>query len=185
MKRLVLLMALTILMVTLSAADLMPDFRLSDMDGNNVSLESLLGKGPILIDFWADFCAPCKTAMPYLHELAEKYEELSVVMISIDAPKTQMRAKNYLKSKNYKFVALFDPDKSLAKKLNVGTPPHSFILNPEGQIVYSHVGFEPGLEAEYDRHIKAMVNPEIMPVPTDKVKLEDENPEPQTLEGDR
>ncbi|HOH60688.1 MAG TPA: TlpA disulfide reductase family protein, partial [Candidatus Cloacimonadota bacterium] len=114
-----------------------------------------------------------------------KYEDLTVVMISIDAPKTQMRAKNYLKSKNYKFVALFDPDKSLAKKLNVGTPPHSFILNPEGQIVYSHVGFEPGLEAEYDRHIKAMVNPEIMPVPTDKVKLEDENPEPQTLEGDR
>ena len=39
MKRLVLLMALTILMVTLSAADLMPDFRLSDMDGNNVSLK--------------------------------------------------------------------------------------------------------------------------------------------------
>ncbi|HOH60687.1 MAG TPA: TlpA disulfide reductase family protein, partial [Candidatus Cloacimonadota bacterium] len=89
MKRLVLLMALTILMVTLSAADLMPDFRLSDMDGNNVSLESLLGKGPILIDFWADFCAPCKTAMPYLNDLAQKYEDLTVVMISIDAPKTQ------------------------------------------------------------------------------------------------
>ena len=85
MKRVMIMIALMIFAAGLMAADMMPDFRLPDMDGKNVSLQSLLGKGPILIDFWADYCAPCKTAMPYMHELAEKYEELSVVLVSIDA----------------------------------------------------------------------------------------------------
>jgi cytochrome c biogenesis protein CcmG, thiol:disulfide interchange protein DsbE len=172
MKRLMILIALMICAASLMAADMMPDFRLPDMDGKNVSLQSLLGKGPILIDFWADYCAPCKAAMPYMHELAEKYEELNVVLISIDAPKFQNRAKNYLKGKNYKFINLFDPEKSLAKRLNVGTPPHSFILNAEGEIVYSHVGFEPGVEAEYEAHIRQILYPEGMPEPQDESKTD-------------
>ena len=112
-----------ILFGSLLLADAMPDFRLPDATGKNISLESLLDKGPILIDFWADYCSPCKIAMPYLHELAEKYETLTVVLISIDSPKNQMKAKNYLKGKNYKFVTLFDSEKTLAKKLNSKSTP--------------------------------------------------------------
>ncbi|MDD2424288.1 MAG: TlpA disulfide reductase family protein [Candidatus Cloacimonetes bacterium] len=156
MKRILVILTL-ILALGLLFADAMPDFRLSDMNGKTVTLESLLGKGPILIDFWADYCNPCKVAMPYLHELAEKYPDLTVVLISIDAPKAQMRAKNYLKSKDYKFLTLFDPEKSLAKRLNVGTPPHSFILNKTGEIVFSHVGFEPGNQVLYENTIKHLL----------------------------
>lgn len=183
MRKLFLILALVAVSAWLMAADIMPDFRLPNMDGKNVSLESLLGKGPVLIDFWADFCAPCKTAMPYLDELAQKYEDLTVVMVSIDAPKTQMRAKSYLKSKNYKFVSLFDADKTLAKKLNVGTPPHSFILNPAGEIVFSHVGFEPGLEKEYEAKIEEIITqirPIVKPDPTKEQKKV-----PQTQTGDK
>lgn len=151
------LILILILATGLLFADAMPDFRLSDMNGKTVALESLLGKGPILIDFWADYCQPCKVAMPYLHELAESYEDLTVVLISIDAPKAQMRAKNYLKSKDYKFITLFDPEKTLAKRLNVGTPPHSFILDKEGEIVFSHVGFEPGTQEIYKSTIKKLL----------------------------
>ncbi|MFA7543766.1 MAG: TlpA disulfide reductase family protein [Candidatus Cloacimonadaceae bacterium] len=183
MRKLILILALVAISTWLLAVDTMPDFRLPNMEGKNLSLESLLGKGPVLIDFWADFCAPCKTAMPYLDELAQKYEELSVVMISIDAPKTQMRAKSYLKSKNYKFISLFDADKALAKKLNVGTPPHSFILNPAGEIVFSHVGFEPGLEKEYEAKIEEIISqirPIIKPDP-----LQEQKKVPQTQAGEK
>lgn len=153
-----LLLAVVVLMLSfLLYAEALPDFRLPDMAGKNVSLESLLGKGPILIDFWADYCNPCKVAMPYLHALAEKYDSLTVVLISIDAPKNQLKAKNYLKGKNYSFVALFDAEKSLAKKLNVVNPPHSFIIDSAGEIVYSHVGFEPGTEAQYEQHIRHLL----------------------------
>lgn len=155
MKHLILLIML--LMCSLLLADAMPEFRLPDASGKDVSLESLLGKGPVLIDFWADYCKPCKDAMPKLHDLAVKYDTLTVVMISIDAPKNQAKAKNYLKSKDYKFINLFDCDKSLARKLGVVNPPHSFILDNSGEIVYSHIGYEAGVEAEYEHHIRMLL----------------------------
>jgi len=143
--------------LALLAADAMPDFRLPDMTGKNVSLNDLLGKGPVLIDFWADYCNPCKVAMPYLHELAETYDSLTVVLISIDAPKSQSKAKNYLKGKNYNFVTLFDSEKTLAKKLSVSNPPHTFIIDANGEIVYTHLGFEPGTEKQYEHHIRTLL----------------------------
>lgn len=155
MKNLLLVLIL-LLSCSLLLSEAMPEFRLPDSAGKNVELADLLGKGPILIDFWADYCKPCKDAMPHLNALAEKYDSLTVVMVSIDAPKNQAKAKTYLKSKNYKFVALFDAEKSLAKKLSVGTPPHTFILDKTGEIVYSHVGYEPGIEHEYEHHIRAL-----------------------------
>jgi thiol-disulfide isomerase/thioredoxin len=156
MKKILCLLSILIMALMLYA-EAMPEFRLPDETGKKVSLESLLGKGPLLIDFWADYCSPCKLAMPYLHELAIKYDSLTVVLVSIDAPKSQMKAKNYLKGKDYKFVTLFDAEKSLAKKLNVSNPPHTFILNKEGEIVYSHIGFEPGTEKLYEQHIRSML----------------------------
>lgn len=148
---------LLLLACGLLLADAMPDFRLPDASGKDVALADLLGKGPVLIDFWADYCKPCKDAMPKLHELAVKYDTLTVVMISIDAPKNQAKAKNYLKSKDYKFLPLFDCDKSLAKKLSVVNPPHSFLLDNTGEIVYSHIGYEPGAEAEYEHQLRTLL----------------------------
>jgi len=148
---------LLLLLVSFAMADMMPDFKLPDATGKNVVLQELLGKGPVLIDFWADYCKPCKDAMPQLNTLAEKYDSLTVVMISIDAPKNLPKAKNYLKSKNYKFITLFDSEKTLAKKLGVTNPPHTFILNKTGEIVYSHNGYEPGVENEYEMHIRNLL----------------------------
>lgn len=149
--------AILILLTSLVWADAMPDFRLPDANGKNVSLESLLGKGAIMIDFWADYCKPCKQSMPLLNELALKYDSLTVVMISIDKPKDQPRAKNYLNQNKFKFITLFDPDRSLAGKLNVDIPPHTFILDATGEIVYSHKGFDPALIHDYEQHIRVIL----------------------------
>jgi len=103
MKKLTIL-TLLLLLVAILMAEPMPDFRLPDESRKNVSLSELLGKGPIIIDFWADYCQPCKQAMPALQELVNKYDSLTVVLISLDAPKAQPKAKAYLKSKNYSLL---------------------------------------------------------------------------------
>ncbi len=156
MKKLLLAIVITMLSLLLFAES-MPDFRLPDETGKNVSLENILGKGPVLIDFWADYCNPCKLAMPYLNDLALKYDSLTVVLVSIDAPKSQMKAKNYLKGKEFKFITLFDAEKTLAKKLNVSNPPLTIILDKTGEIVYTHNGFEPGKEVHYEQHIRSLL----------------------------
>lgn len=156
MKYHILIIVLLILAGSL-LAEPMPDFKLPNEANKSVTLSELLGKGPIIIDFWADYCQPCKQAMPALNDLAQKYDSLTVVLISIDAPKNQIKAKNYLKSKGYNFVTLYDPDKTLAKKLNVGEPPHTLILDRSGEIVYEHKGYTAGVESEYEMKVRSLL----------------------------
>ena len=148
--RCIILIVLALLLVSLLLADTMPGFKLPDINKKEVKLESLLNKGPVLIDFWATWCIPCKKSMTALNQLAEKYDSLTVVVISIDAPKDVSKATSFLKSNNYKFVSLFDSDKKLAKKLNVLNPPRTFILDKSGEIVLAHDGYEPGTEKIYE-----------------------------------
>ncbi len=156
MKYHILIIVLLILAGSL-LAEPMPEFKLPNEAGKSVSLSELLGQGPVIIDFWADYCQPCKQAMPALHALAEKYDGLTVVLISLDAPKNQTKAKTYLKGKNFKFITLFDPDKIVAKKLNVTEPPHPFILGTKGEIVYEHKGFTAGVESEYELKVRSLL----------------------------
>lgn len=157
MKRFIVIM-IVLISLGLLWADTMPEFKLPDLNNKDVALTDLLGKGPVLIDFWASWCNPCKSAMPYLNDLAVKYDSLTVVLISVDAPKDVVKAKNFIKSKDFKFVCLFDSEKALARKLNVSNVPHTFILDKTGEIIVSHIGFEPGTEVHYEEQIKALLH---------------------------
>jgi len=157
MKKMLFLI-LAILAFTMLLADTMPEFRLPDMNNQDVSLSDLLGKGPVIVDFWAQWCNPCKAAMPYLNDLKSTYDSLTVVVVSIDSARDLTRAKNFLRGKDYNFVALFDTNKTLAQQLNVTTVPHTFILDKEGNIAYTHTGFEPGNELEYAAKIRELLS---------------------------
>ena len=69
------------------------DFTMKDMHGNDVKLADLAGK-PIVVNFWATWCAPCKAEMPMLVELAAKYapQGLTIVGISTDDEAKEIRA---------------------------------------------------------------------------------------------
>ncbi len=163
MKKLLLILIL-IGIACFTFAETMPDFKLQDMNNKEVTLASLLAKGPVIIDFWASWCSPCKTSMPYLNALDEKYDSLTVVMVSIDAAKDVSKAKSYFKSKQFSMVGLFDSDKALAKKLNVNNVPHTFIVDQSGNIVLSHVGFEPGSEVEYEQIVRTLLHMESLQI---------------------
>ncbi len=153
----ILAILLFVLSAFLMAEDTMPDFKLPDLNGNDVTLQAVLNKGPVLVDFWATWCVPCKKSMTALNDLANKYDSLTVVVISIDSPKDLQKARSYLKSMNYNFVALFDSDKKLAKKLNVVNPPRTIIMDNKGVIKMAHDGYEPGAELEYEKIIRELL----------------------------
>jgi cytochrome c biogenesis protein CcmG, thiol:disulfide interchange protein DsbE len=154
--------------VALMATETAPDFKLPDVNNKDVQLADLLNKGPVLIDFWATWCVPCKKGMAALNELALKYDSLTIVAVSIDAPKDVPKAKSYLKTNDYKFIGLFDSEKKLAKKLNVVNPPRTLILNKTGEIVFSHDGYEAGTEKIYEVKIRELLN-----LPPEEEKVED------------
>ena len=131
-----------------------PDFKLKDMKGKKVSLEKVLEKGPVLIDFWASWCDPCKEEMPIFEELYKKYNKkgLQMLLISVDKRGGISKAKNYITSKGYTFDVLFDRGSKVFKKYGgKASIPVTYIVNKEGKITYSHTG--KGTKKEFEEEI--------------------------------
>jgi thiol-disulfide isomerase/thioredoxin len=67
----------------LSAGDLMPELRLLNLkSGQEMRLSSLRGK-PVLVNFWATWCGPCRAEIPKLNELAQKYPKLTIIGVNV------------------------------------------------------------------------------------------------------
>ena len=75
------------------------DYVLKDMDGKDVNLTSLKGR-PVLINFWATWCPPCKAEIPWFVEFAEKYRDRNLVVVGISVDDTPEDIRTF--SQEYK-----------------------------------------------------------------------------------
>jgi cytochrome c biogenesis protein CcmG, thiol:disulfide interchange protein DsbE len=136
-----------------------PDFRLQDIDRNNVELNKILGKGPVLISFWATWCKPCVEEMAEYTLIYNEYKAkgLEMLAISVDDEKSVAKVKPYVKSKNYPFTVLLDTNSEVARKYYVRSVPMTFLLNDEGRIIYQSLGFKKGDEIKLKKIIKELL----------------------------
>jgi cytochrome c biogenesis protein CcmG/thiol:disulfide interchange protein DsbE len=130
-----------------------PDFTLRDLNGKKVSLSDLCGDGPILISLWALWCRPCLEEMPYLDKLYRKYKErgIKVLAVSEDSPRSLNKVKTYIRSKNYQFRVLTDPNGDLTRKFKTKVIPYTVVVDSDGRIVHSRTGYRKGQEKELER----------------------------------
>jgi thiol-disulfide isomerase/thioredoxin len=128
-------------------ARLPPDFVLPDRQGRTFSLRDLRGR-PVLVDFWASWCGPCKKTMPEIERLHRKYgSRLQVVGINIEGRSPDVLA--YLDNGGYSFRVLFDSGNwkgSTVTRYGVSSIPRTFLLDREGHILFS--GHPNGLRQE-------------------------------------
>jgi thiol-disulfide isomerase/thioredoxin len=124
------------------------DFRLRTADGKTFVLSEALENGPVLLDFWATWCAPCKVAMPRWAALAERYAEhgVQLVTVSQDDPRSQPKILPYMRSQGFEFPALLDGEKQVGRKYRVSNVPTTFLIGTDGTIVTHHVGYREGDE---------------------------------------
>ena len=132
-----------------------PNFELKDIDGKTFKLGDQLGRGPILIDFWATWCKPCLRELPHLETLRKKYEsqQLLVVAISVDESRTVSNVKSYVKTRGFGFRVLLDPNQEVFRKLGGRAMPHQVIVAPDGSRIAVHTGYREGDERQIEKHI--------------------------------
>ena len=127
------------------------DFVLDDMNGDRVALSDYRGQ-VILLDFWATWCAPCRIEIPGFIELYDKYRDQGFVVlgISIDDPVDAMQAFAAELGMNYPvLVGDGRDDVKDAYGPLIGYPT-AFIIDREGRICTTHIGFAPKEQFEQD-----------------------------------
>jgi peroxiredoxin len=137
-----------------------PGFRAVDLQGERFTLDDLLGKGPIVVDFWATWCKPCIKELPYVQRLHEDYRDrgVQVLAVTIDSPKSQSQVRRFIKSRKYDFRVVMDAEQDVFRKLQgKGTIPYVVILDENGYIRYHHTGYRPGDEKELTRVVKELL----------------------------
>jgi len=138
---------------------MLPDLSVRLLDGKQVRLSELLEECPLLVSFWATWCAPCKKEMIFLEKFHQKYNENSfrVLAISTDSPKSMSKVKSYIRAKKHTFLVGIDPNQEIAKKMNALLMPTTLILNKDRKVSWYHQGFIPGDEKEIEAQIRAVL----------------------------
>jgi len=126
---------------------LAPDFSLPDRSGRSFSLSDFRGR-PLLIDFCATWCGPCRETMPEVQRLHQKYgTQLQVVGINIEG--NSQNVLSYLDEGGYTFPVLFDSgnwDSRVATHYGVSSIPRTFLIDGDSRVLYE--GHPQGLTEE-------------------------------------
>jgi peroxiredoxin len=131
-----------------------PAVDLKDTQGKTVNTGEFDHDGPIIISFWATWCTPCKKELNAIHdEYIDWVDETNVklIAVSIDDERTRSRVVPYVDGQGWDYEILLDPNSEFRRAMGVNNVPHTFVIDTNGKIVYSHNNYSPGDEiALYD-----------------------------------
>ena len=133
---------------------------LNPLMGKKIKLENYLSNGPVLINFWATWCAPCIKEMPYLDQFEKKYKDkgFSVLAVSVDNQKSLSQVRSFIKTKKFSFDIFLDPNMQIFKKLNGNLMPTNVLIDKSGKVVWRHYGYLPGDEKKMEEQILNVLN---------------------------
>ena len=117
-----------------------PNFTLTNLNGESVSLESLKGK-VVVVDFWATWCGPCIASFPGMQKAVNKFaDDKDVEFIFVDTWESgkdkEKAVKKFIESKGYNFNVLMDIENTMVADYKVDGIPAKFILDKDGNIRY-------------------------------------------------
>lgn len=136
-----------------------PNFKIEDINGKTYELEKEIGSGPVIINFWATWCIPCREELPKLHEIYKDLKEqgLKLFSISIDDERSSSKVEPFVKQKGFTFPVLLDPASSVRQKYYATDVPFTVILDKTGNIVYSHQSYKKGDELKIREIVESLL----------------------------
>ena len=134
-----------------------PSFTLPTLQGDKATaLKSYAGK-VVYVDFWASWCAPCKTSFPLLNDLHKKLKAKGFEVVAINMDEDKSKAEKFLEEHKVDFTVLRDAKGEWADKFVVESMPTSFLVDKKGNVTYIHKGFTSGDIAEIEAKVNALL----------------------------
>ncbi len=116
-----------------------PEFSLIDLDEQVYTLEDFRGK-PVIVNFWATWCPPCREEMPSMEQAWQRIEAEGISMIGINVGEDFDTVFGFTANMDVSFPLLLDQDGEVTEKWPLQGLPTTFILNPRGEMVYRIIG---------------------------------------------
>ncbi len=114
------------------------DYELTRLDGEKVRLSDFRGT-PVVINFWASWCEPCKKEMPVFQEIYSE-QPGEFVILAVNPEENRETAESFADSVGLTFPILLDENKDMQKQLMVRGLPTTFFVDAEGVLRAQHVG---------------------------------------------
>jgi len=126
--------------------DAAPEISVPDLQGGTVELAELVGS-PVVLNFWASWCGPCRQEIPEFTAFAKEHPEVQLIGVAVDsgsAADVERAAKSF--GISYRVAV---GDSSIMQRYKVSSLPTTVIIGPDGKVKASHVGMlnRKGLEA--------------------------------------
>ena len=116
------------------------DFTVTDVNGKEVKLSDFGGK-PIVINFWASWCGPCRSELPAFDKVAKENEgKVHFLMVNLLSGETETKVKEFVQKENFSFPLYFDNTGKAADAYNVSGIPVTVFIDAQGKVRKSQVG---------------------------------------------
>jgi thiol-disulfide isomerase/thioredoxin len=164
------------------------NFTVRTLDGRSVSLNSLLEQGkPVLMDFWATWCGPCRMVIPHMAELSRKYgkDGLIVIGMNLEEPDAQGQAvRNFVKRSRMDYQNVFAQHAiyQFFSGNAVARIPYTLLFGPDGKLIWRLVGYSPQMSVALNSAVQqalaaAAEKPSAPPAPAPEKQAEQVAPE--------
>ena len=129
---------------------------------SRIRLEDLLEKGPVLVDFWATWCAPCRKALPAYAALQERFGErgFTVLAVSQDAARHRDKVLAFAREHELPFPVVLDAEREAGRAFGVRSLPTAFLVDGQGRVRSLVLGWRPGDQEHLAGKIEALLPPE-------------------------
>ena len=117
-----------------------PDFTVQTVDGKPYSLSALKGK-PVLLDFWATWCGPCRKAMPSVEQISQDYKDQGLVVLGVNAGEDRDTVREFLKKTPMAYPAVLGGESGILKNYQVTAYPTFVLIGSDGKIAAYEIGF--------------------------------------------
>mgnify|MGYP001106438296 CR=1 FL=1 len=132
-----------------------PDFELQSLDGQTISLSDLRGK-PVLLNFWATWCLPCRGEMPYLQQVYEEWSGRGLMLLAIDVGESRARVRQFMQDNSLSLPVLLDTRESVAARYGITAYPTTFFIDKEGIIREKIIGAFPS-KAAIEKYLSKII----------------------------
>jgi cytochrome c biogenesis protein CcmG/thiol:disulfide interchange protein DsbE len=139
------------------AAEPAPDFSLPTFpDDAKVNLADYKGR-VVYLDFWATWCPPCRKSFPWMDEMNARYKDKGLTIIAVSVDKKRELIEKFIKKMGPSFTIASDPSGDIAKAYKLRGMPSSYLIDRNGQLVKTHMGFRTKDKAKLETAIQALL----------------------------